>query len=161
VTGGRIYLERGTARFGYRVCGVALHEGHVLLHRAEHDDFWSMPGGGCELLEPGHAALRREMREEMGVDVRVVRLLWVIENFFEMAGAAHHELGFYFLVDLGPDFHYDVSRPFSGDEEGLRLIFRWYPIDSLEAVRLYPTYLRTALRAIPQATQYVVHRDEE
>jgi hypothetical protein len=28
------------AHFGYRVAAVAIHDGHVLLHRAECDDFW-------------------------------------------------------------------------------------------------------------------------
>jgi hypothetical protein len=100
------------------------------------------------------------MKEELGADIRVERLLWVVENFYESDGTAHHELGFYFLIDLGRDFrHYDVHMPFSGDEEGLRLIFRWFPIHELGTVPLYPTFLRESLRAIPASTQHVVHTD--
>jgi ADP-ribose pyrophosphatase YjhB (NUDIX family) len=155
-----IAFQRGNVRFGHRTAGVATHAGHVLLHRAEVDDFWSLPGGRCELLEPAARGLQREMREEMGFDVRVVRLLWAVENFFEHRGIAHHELGFYFLMDLGPDFpHYAPDETFAGSEESLRLIFRWFPIDALRTVHLYPTFLKGALRSLPTATQHVVHTD--
>ena len=78
-----ITFVRNNVRFGLRVAGIAIHKGHVLLHRAECDDFWALPGGRGELLEPAVAALKREMKEEMDADVTVVRLLWVLENFFE------------------------------------------------------------------------------
>ena len=71
-----ITFDGGPARFNFRVVGVALdrERGRALLHRAEHDDFWSLPGGRAELLEPAEATLRREMREELGVEVAVERL---------------------------------------------------------------------------------------
>jgi hypothetical protein len=30
--------------FNYRIVGVALHEGRVLLHKGEDEDFWTLPG---------------------------------------------------------------------------------------------------------------------
>jgi ADP-ribose pyrophosphatase YjhB (NUDIX family) len=60
-----ITMTRNNARFGMRVAGVAIHERHVLLHRAEHDDFWALPGGRVEMLEPADVSLKREMKEEM------------------------------------------------------------------------------------------------
>lgn len=157
-----ITFQRGNARFDQRAAAVAMHDGHVLLHRSENDDFWSLPGGRCEMTEPAREAIRREMREELGTDVRVERLLWVVENFFQWPGVHCHELGLYFLVDLGPDFaHYDVSETFEGHEEGLRLYFRWFPVGGLGALRLYPTFLRQGLAALPASTEYVVHRDTE
>jgi ADP-ribose pyrophosphatase YjhB (NUDIX family) len=156
-----ITFGTGDVQFTNRVVGVAVHDGYVLLHRAERDDFWALPGGRGELLEPSEGTLVREMREELGVEIRVVRLLWVVENFFQDT-RSHHELGLYYLMDLGPDYsHYDPDVPFLGEEDGLRLIFRWFPVDGLEAVRLYPTFLRTALRSLPRTTQHVVHTDVE
>ena len=38
-------------------------------------------------MESAGAALRREMREELGVHVTVGRLLWLVENFFTFEGA--------------------------------------------------------------------------
>ena len=58
----------------YRVAGVATHGGRVLLHRSENDDFWSLPGGRPQYSESAAAALRREMREELGAEVTVQAL---------------------------------------------------------------------------------------
>ena len=114
------------------------------------------------MLETAQDAIRREMREELGTEVRVERLLWVLENFFEHEGVACHELGFYFLIDLGPGFeHCGPDEPFEGEEEGLGLVFRWFPVDRLPEVRLYPTFLRDALQNLPDHIEHVVHRDAE
>ena len=143
--------------FGYRVAAVAVHRGHVLLHRSAQDDFWSLPGGRCELWELAQDALRREMREEMGIDVHVGRLLWVVENLFEQEGVAHHELGLYFKVDLGPDFGYNCRDSFEGSEEGLRLTFRWFPLASVRGLRLYPVFLQASLASLPSETEHIVN----
>lgn len=160
-----ITFDYDNVRFGLRAAAVILHERHVLLHRAEVDDFWALPGGRVELLEPAANTLRREMHEELDAEVEVVRLLWVLENFFQYHLPCH-ELGLYFLVKPGPDFpHYDKTRPFYGIENGpdgdinLRLIFQWFPVDRLESERLFPTFLRTALRDVPAHTQHIVHYD--
>ena len=52
-------------------------EGHVLLcHRRDHD-FWGQPGGGLEAGETPWHGVMREVREETGLDVEVIRLAGV------------------------------------------------------------------------------------
>ena len=38
-----ITFDLPQGRFLFRVVGVAIHDGHALLHRAVSDDFWSLP----------------------------------------------------------------------------------------------------------------------
>jgi len=161
-----IVMAHHNARFGMRVAGIAIHEGHVLLQHTAQGDFWFLPGGRVEMLEPAAESLRREMKEEIDADVTVVRLLWVIENFFEENKLGHHELGMYFLIDPGSHFpYYDKTQPFYGREDGLgdtpsiRLTFRWFPIAQIADTYLFPTFLRTALQDLPQHTQHIVHYD--
>ncbi len=73
-------------RFNFRAAAVIVDDGYVLLHRAAHEDFWSLPGGRVEAGEASAATVARELTEELGpaVDARVGRLLWVVENFFEL-----------------------------------------------------------------------------
>ncbi len=154
-----IVFDQGGVRFNYRVVAVVVDRGRALLHRWETDDFWALPGGRGELLEPSRETLRREMREEMGVDVRVERLLWVVENFFDYQEKSWHELALYFLTSLlGESRLYGLDE-FPGDDEGVKLLFKWFPVEELEGVPLFPTFLRQALKAIPLTTEHVVHRD--
>lgn len=147
-------------RFTYRIVGVAMDDGRVLLHRAETEDFWALPGGRGELLETAATTLRREMCEELGVEVEVGRLLWVVENFFRYAGADYHELALYFLMNPPMDWPRRCqSEPFDGQEGHLRLVFQWFPVAALEALPLYPTFLRQALQVLPAVPEHVVHTD--
>jgi ADP-ribose pyrophosphatase YjhB (NUDIX family) len=59
-------------------------------------------GGGVEFGETAAAAVRREMREELGAEIADVALLGVLENVFVYEGEARHEVVFVFdarLVD--------------------------------------------------------------
>lgn len=139
--------------FHFRAAGIALHDDHVLLHRAERDDFWSLPGGRVEAMETAQAALQREMREEINVAVAVGQLLVVIENFF----GHNHELGFYFAMTLP---RVDLTQPFTGLEDNdLRLIFQWFPLAALESLVIKPTGLQPALQQLGNGIIHVVNDD--
>ncbi len=77
-----ISFEVGDIRFNFKASGVAVHNGRILLTRDENVDFWYLPGGRVEVLETTTDTLRREMREELGVEAKVEPLLWIVENFF-------------------------------------------------------------------------------
>jgi ADP-ribose pyrophosphatase YjhB (NUDIX family) len=140
--------------------GIILNGANVLLHRAERETFWSLPGGRVELLENARATIQREMLEELDVDAKVERLVWVVENFFEHDKKSYHEVAFFFLLRL-PEMSslLRTTDDIKGKEPGRRLIFRWFPIDQVERLPLYPTFLRTALWALPPTTEYLVHVD--
>jgi len=155
--------------FKYRVSAVLLRNGKVLVHRAEMDDFWALPGGHVEMMESSKGSLRREMKEELGIDVEIKRLLWVAENFFEDRGYRFHEVCFYYLIDITENSEIlETDGPFYGEEDEyeflgdrIKLIFRWYPIDELEDLRLYPSFLLEGLKDIPESTEHIVHEDFE
>ncbi len=155
-----ITFEAEQGRFNYRVVGIALHGDRVLLHQAEGEDFWTLPGGRGEFLEPSTDTLRREMREELHVESQVERLVWFVENFFEYNGRRWHELALYFLMTFPEDYPlYGADEPFEGHEEGVKLIFQWFRLDELQGLPLYPSFLKTALASLPAGTEHVVHSD--
>lgn len=53
-------------------------------------------GGRVESGELAEDAVRREMQEELGADVTVLRRLGVVENLFRHDGRAFHEVIFVF-----------------------------------------------------------------
>ncbi len=151
--------------FKYRVSAVAIRGKDVLIHRAEVDDFWALPGGHVEMTETSEEALKREMKEELGVYIEVKRLLWVAENFFEYDGDRFHEVCFYYLIDL-PDDSDMIKKDdvFYGSEgayeylgKEIELIFKWHHLHELDQIKFYPNFLVEALKDIPEHTEHIIH----
>jgi len=63
------------------VKGVVIHDGCVLLLLNERGE-WDLPGGRPDVGEDDRAALKREVREETGLDVEVIEHL--DEHLFEV-----------------------------------------------------------------------------
>lgn len=147
----------GGGVFTVRVGAVIVDSDRVLLQldRALDDPFWVLPGGRAEFDEPARETARREVREELGEDADVERLLWINENRFSRFGE-HHELGFYFLIALHPESGLCRRTGAFTGPEGDRFEFRWHRIDDLETLELYPEFLRTALRSLPPSPEHVV-----
>ena len=159
--------------FVYRVAGVAIHDNKLLVHKSILDDFWSLPGGRCEFLEISKDALTREMKEEIGVDIKIIRPLYFVENFFNFMEKDYHELSIFYLMEFPPDsklvFENDTfhgkeralgteNDDFYGEE--LDLIFKWVDIDELESLRLYPLFLRKSLQNIKAFPEHIINRDD-
>jgi ADP-ribose pyrophosphatase YjhB (NUDIX family) len=123
-----IRFDEGRRRFNYRTVGVAIHDGMVLLHRAGEEPFWTLPGGRAEMGETSEQTILREIREELSTDVEVLRLLWLVENFFDYDGLSYHELALYFLIRFPQNSMPMARSQFEAMDGGTRLHFRWFPL---------------------------------
>jgi len=156
-----IDFAQDDTRFQVRVAAVFLHDGHVLLQGSRDHDHWILPGGRGEMLEPTGESVRREMREEFGVEVEVGRLLWFVENFFTYEGIRTHQLGLIFETHLPADCDLlNTIRDFAGYDDGVPFIARWFPLTALPNTWLLPSFLCEALQSLPETPQHIVHTDE-
>jgi len=152
-------MNTNDSRFKYRVAGIAIHDGKVLLYRHPDNLYWSLPGGQVELMETAQIALVREFNEETGLDVQPGKLIWITENFYKKKKHIH-ELAFYFMITVplqtcGPDDH----PSFSGQEGDDELDFRWFLLEELDNITLYPSFLVDRLKNIPDSIQHIIITD--
>ena len=63
--------------FRIGVFALIFDEGRILLGHRRDIDWWNLPGGGMEAGETVDEALRREVREETGLEVEVEQLVGV------------------------------------------------------------------------------------
>ena len=154
-----ITFKPGETRFTYRVGGILIRNEHVLCQADTSENFFFLPGGRAELGETASATLLREMQEELGVLMKIERLLYVVENFFADPNDTWHELGLYFLMTTPADSYLNqgLETITQLDEAGNHLHFDWLPIAQLETFPLYPPFFQTALQAIPE---HIVHIEE-
>ena len=154
-----ISFDRHGIRFKYRVAGLAVQDGYVLLTKADQDEYWILPGGRVELGEDTRTALERELMEETGREVQVGDLLWVVEDFFHLDGTYHHELAFTYAIfpeDLTILSSTWTHRTADGDT---RIELRWFDLDHLEAVPFRPAFLKAELQHPPEIPQHVIVRE--
>lgn len=82
--------------FHIRVTGVLIENGEILVVKQKMSSSrnWSLPGGRLERGETIRQGLIREMREETGLDVDIVRLLYLCD----IEGSANTVLHITFLL---------------------------------------------------------------
>ncbi len=155
-----IELKSNNIRFKYRVVGIAIHNDCVLLQTVKGFDFWALPGGRAEFFEDSMATLKREMKEELGVDIIVDRLIWIVENFYESNHTLIHELALYYQMSFPKDTsYYELDGPFRASDNGYEIIFQWHNIDKLSQIKLYPEFLQKSLRSMPMGTEHIIISD--
>ena len=64
-------------RFNYRVSAVILDGGRILAMRDERSPYYYLPGGRVKMGERAEDAVLREIREELGIEARIERPLWL------------------------------------------------------------------------------------
>jgi ADP-ribose pyrophosphatase YjhB (NUDIX family) len=93
------------------VGAVVLDRGRVLLverGREPQKGLWSLPGGALEVGETLADALRREVREETGLEVRVLGVVEVLERILRDAAGRpeyHYVLIDYLCQPAGGELH--------------------------------------------------------
>ena len=111
--------------------------------------FYRPLGGGIEFGETAESAVRRELREELGVDLLNVRRLGVLENIFHGFGRDGHEIAFVFGCQLADQTLYE--RDLVGeilDDAGTKV--KWRPLSCFGSDGpLYPEGLDDLLRQNP------------
>ena len=158
--GQMIHYGDDRGHFIYRVAGVAIVTGRVLVHRIADEPFFCLPGGRVEMGEPAEEALYREMREELGCEVMITRLLWVLDHHFVHNGRIHHELGLYFAMKLPAGIAQTSGEPWTGLElDGTKLHFQWQPVERLGELEFKPSCLIDRIPSPPEWPEYVLHKD--
>ncbi len=156
-----ITFETDEGRFNYRVCAVLLDEERILAMHDERSPYWYLPGGRVRMGERAEDAVLREVREELGIEARILRPLWLSQSFFneDVAHVDYHELCLYFLVDASATDLLTRGDRFRGPE--LRHVhdFEWLPFERLKDEYFYPLFLKTEIFHLPE--QLTLRTDRE
>lgn len=121
------------------IYAVIVENNRMLMVRTNNDK-WYFPGGGANVGESLQEALKREAREELGVEVEVGELLYADDMiyFHEPAGKAAHLIRlFYECRPLTREFHFQ-----NAEERDDFLAIDWVALDNLNPREFLPSTLR-------------------
>ena len=97
-----ISFKMGDEKFNYRVSAIIISNGRILaMSHDKPSEYYSLPGGRVMMEETAEQAMIREVREELGVSLKISRPLWLNQSFFtkDTDGLRYHEICIYFLMD--------------------------------------------------------------
>jgi 8-oxo-dGTP diphosphatase len=126
------------------VGAIIIDAGRVLLCRRGKQPYlgyWSLPGGAVELGEPVAEALRREVREETGLEVAIVRLAEIYERITpDVEGRTEYH---YVLLDYL--CRVESGTLVAGDDAAE---VRWFARAELASLEMTPDSLPVIERAL-------------
>lgn len=148
-------------RFNYRVCAVIVSGGKILAMHDGRSPYYYLPGGRVEMGEAAEDAVLRELREELGIEARIERSLWLNQGFFteDACGERFHELCIYYLMDVSGTDLLSRGERFERREGRLHLQFEWLAFERLEEEYFYPTFLKRAIFALPEQLTILTMRE--
>ena len=116
------------------VGAIVVHDDALLMVQRANDPgkgLWSVPGGRVEAGEFLADALRREVREETGLEVEVGELAGILE-------VPGDELHYVIL-----DYHAVVTGPPEPKASGDAGDVRWVPLDQVAHMECTPRFIET------------------
>ncbi|QSX24538.1 NUDIX hydrolase [Priestia megaterium] len=154
-----IVFTKENQRFNYRVAAVCIEVEHILLNKGKGEDHWFLPGGRVQMMESGEEALKRELKEEIGAEIKIDSLLWIVENFFNYDNHNFHEIGLYYKGTLeGNSFIEKGTNPFVIKDYDKEFMFQWISLEQIIHMNVQPEFLKNRLVDIPIHTEHLVVR---
>lgn len=121
------------------MAGLWIRHGSILVGRNPRiGRAWALPGGSLEVGETLREGCRRELREELGLEVDCDSLAVAMEQRYRYEGELIHELGYYFWIT--PKRQFADPLPVIRSSE-VDMEFEWFPVDGLGKVGFVPPTL--------------------
>ena len=145
-----VEIENESDIFKLRVNGILIKDNKVLCVQMMKNGFFCLPGGHIEIGEDSANAAIREIKEETNIDVKIIKLISITENFFmRKNGKKVHELSFYYLVSPKNELIIDKEE-YNAIEidkgEKMEHHFKWININNLENEEFKPIEIKNKIK---------------
>ena len=131
---------------------VFLNNNRILVFegydKARDETFYRPLGGGIEFGEKAEDTVRRELNEEINVEIEDIRYLGTLENIFTFNGGSYHEVVLVYDGALIESGLYEQAVIVGKEANGDTIRALWKSLDEFESGKLilYPSGLMELLR---------------
>ena len=133
-------------KLNIRAGGLIIHNNKILAHKNINKDHYCLPGGRIELGENSETTIKREIQEELGKDIDILKYSSTIENFFYMNEKKYHELYFLYRVEFKNEEDKKIEYTMHNMEGKDYLQYEWLDIDKIDEYNILPECLKDMLK---------------
>ena len=133
-------------KLNIRTGGLIIHNNKILAHKNINKDHYCIPGGRIELGENSETTIKREIQEELGKDIDMLKYSSTIENFFYMNEKKYHELYFLYRVEFKNEEDKKIEYTMHNMEGKDYLQYEWLDIDKIDEYNILPECLKDMLK---------------
>ena len=139
-------IKSKTQEFHVRTCGIIIQKNKFLIMRVNKTNYYHIPGGHIEIGEDSKAGVIREIKEEIGCDVKEAKLFAIYENFWERKGKMCHGIEFYYIIIPKTQLPMkDYERVENDKKKKKNLEFKWVTAEQLIDIDLRPANIKELL----------------
>ena len=139
-----------------RTVGVLVRDGKLLVQREKDGTEYALPGGHVKIGETTADGLIREYKEETGAEIKIKKLLWTEECFWQWNGTQAHNIAFYYLIEMETGSDIPDMGEFVSHKDNCNVVLGWVPIEGLQNLTIYPDFIKNQIYHLDMAPQHFV-----
>ncbi len=131
IKGNTLKISKEKLIFRPAAYAVIIHENKILMTTVKSNGQLFFPGGGVNLGETTERALKREVHEEVGIEINIQSFLHFHDHFFyyDPTDEAFHSLSFYYRCE--PKTFNILNEDKIEDDEATKP--QWYDLEDLRS----------------------------
>ena len=141
-------------KLNIRAAGVMIHNNKILTHRNVNKDYYCLPGGRVSIGENSEETVKREIKEELGKDIKITDYISTIENFFEMDMCKYHEIYFLHRIEFTNEEDKKIDYTMHNVEGKEYLQYEWLDLDKIGEYNILPR----CIKQIVKEEKFPIHK---
>ena len=143
-------------RFNYRVGAIIINNGNILVVKNHSSTYFYSVGGRVHFNETCEEAIKRGVKEELGIDMEIDRAVFFHEQFFHEKDTKEHfhEISVYYLMKTAENIEGIVCDSLT--ENGIEEELVWLSINNLDKHTIFPRFFTTELTNLPVSMKNIV-----
>lgn len=139
-----IRYKENNYQFHYRTSAIIYNKDKtkILLFKSSNRDFYMLPGGKVNELESSEDALKREVQEETGLEIKIIDFKCFSECVVTDKEMTYQQVEVIYEASYNDEINNDE---FNG-LEGNWILFKWFNINNLDNILIEPKGIKDILK---------------
>lgn len=139
-----IRYKENNYQFHYRTSAIIYNKNKtkILLFKSSNRDFYMLPGGKVNELESSEDALKREVKEETGLEISIIDFKCFSECVVTDKETTYQQVEAIYEASYNDEIN---NAEFNG-LEGNWILFKWFNVNDLDNVLIEPKEIKDILK---------------